>query len=773
VSDPTPSFGARYAVLAGIDERLALEAAEQRRGPFTTVDRLLTKMVSGALRGQPIAAFAQSPRKRDSTRVDLLMLLDHDDQRVLAEHFDVEKQEGRGSWHIPDSDALALGVMNIAHWARQKPHLALNLAESEKGRASFRDSPASVALWSLEPLFEALFLPLKLRGLDWLGKRTVEQQQTSWAVIDPLYGALGIDLAPVAQYRPATGWSRLSADEVLGRRQALVGSWATAADAAADRYRVYRLGQLIDRYYVKAKDGRALRRQVVTKAHNRTLTAFFGGGWLAFLDYLGEEPHPNEQVVHALPATKLMIGSSNRTAEVAAQHGLAVDDVEKMLAAFWQQSDHVSPIDRRVEVLKQFWTEFDELHTLQAPGRPSLWGLVQGHSYVMPRVVEANDKSPHDLHQRNRDNEPHHPRLFEQALSPLLNAEIAELWGTAILPRWPDRLVTEPAPHARMAEAFGPALRFWEAASLTAWFLCEGPYSRTSIEEMANYHSRELDALAGAGCPVSGDLFHELRDAEKRYGAPRAVNGLPAITISIDVSAKSIITTDSSRGGYGEGAPHVTYEQLRDIITHHRRMWAKEHLDRYIRSRWEKDLRATATAFHRHVAQKSKVPTLKQFAKMASADANEWFGGNLSGVYGALGLTAPQTPERADRLVPIDPDGFATRLYERLRGQPYKLPPTWNEDPEERERHNSYSSLASSCVDFLQLEEALGERPPLKTYGRQKFVYYGNVLADEPETAWELYSDAVHEVLAPQEVQRGSPAPPRLAAGPAPEASVD
>lgn len=598
--------------------------------------------------------------------------------------------------------------------------------------------------------FRTCSFPLKIRGWYWLGQRTVEQQETSWAVIDPLYDALGIASGAVALYRPGTGWSKLAADEVLARREALFESWAAVADEGADRYRAYGVRRLVDRYYAKARDGRALRRQVVTKAHNRTLTLFFGGSWLGFLDYLGEEPHPNEEVVQALPQTKLMVGSSSRAAEVAVRHGLAVDDVEKMLAAFWQQTDHVSPIDRRVEVLKGFWGEFDELHTRQASGMPALWGLVQDHSYVTPLVVDAQGRNADDAAEDDGGDaaEPHHPRLFERALSTQLNADIEKMWGTAILPRWPDRLVTERAPHARLAEAFGPALRFWEGASLTTWFLCEGPYSRTDIDGLANYHSGELEALAAVGCPVGSELFRELRDAEMHYGSPRASGGIAAtMTIRLDLTDDGTLSTDSSRGGYDDGKPHVCYEQLRDIITRHRRSWAQENLDRYLRTRWETDLRVSATAYHHHVAEKSKAPTLKQFARIASPVANHWFGGNLSGVYGALGLTAPATPVRADRLVPADPDNFATRLYERLRGQPYQLPPTWNEDPEERERHNSYSSLASSCVDYLQLEEALGECPALKTYGRAKFIYYGIVLAEDPDEAWRLYSDAVHEVL--------------------------
>lgn len=733
MSDATVTFGARYAELGSVGERLALEAEEDGRAAFAAADAVLETLIGGALRGERVAKLVPARRKRDADSVELNVELTAEERSALAEHFEVAQQEKRGSWYVPEDEVLSLGLIHLVHWMRRNSRLALNMADGERARPLFRGAPEAVAVWVLEPLFEELFLPLKLRGLSWLGKRTVEQQEKSWAVIDPLYAALGIDPEPLDRFRVATGWSRHTTEDVIALRQALVESWTRVADAAA-RYRTYRVGQLVERYYAKAKNGQALRKSVLTKAHGRTLTAYFGGDWLAFLAYLGEEVHPREEIVQALPDTKLMVGGSARAAQVAAEHGLPAEEVQKMLAAFWQQSDHASPVEQRVDVLKRFWAEFDGLHARQASGMRSLWGLVQEHSYVHPRLDGGADSAEGD--DDGQGDGVFAPRLYEELLSPELNADIERLWGTAVLPRWPDRLVTEPAPHARLSDAFGPALRFWEGAALTAWFLCEGPYSRTDIDGLANYHHRELETLNELGCPVGGELFRELREAEQRYGAPEHGTGL-TITISISLFG------DDDR----EKEPHVRFEQLRDIITRHRRAWAEQYLDRYLRSRWELELRAAAEDYHRHAAEKGKPPTLKQFAKLAAPEANQWFGGDLTGIYGALGLRAPAAPTRAPRLVPRDPDGFATRLYERLRGEPYRLPPSWKEDGSERERHNNFTALAGMCVEYLQLEEALGESPELKVFGRQKFTYRSSVLSDDPEEAWRLYSRAVHDVL--------------------------
>ena len=439
-------------------------------------------------------------------------------------------------------------------------------------------------------------------------------------------------------------------------------------------------------------------------------------------------------------------------------HGLHEADVQKMLAAFWQQSDHASPVEQRVHVLKRFWNEFDALHTRQAPGMPSLWGLVQDHAYVHPRVEGVGGRQRDDAADDSDGDAVYAPRLYEQLLPAELNADIVRLWGTTMLPRWPDRLVTEPAPHARLAEAFGPALRFWEGAALTCWFLCEGPYSRTDIDGLPNYHQPQLSALDEAGCPIGGELFRDLREAEERFGKPKHGDGGLTITITI-----SLFGEDDD--GERDDEPHVRFEQLRDIVTRHRRAWAERYLDTYLRARWELELRAAAQDYHRRAAAKSKPPTLKQFAKIAAPETNQWFGGDITGAYAALGLKTPDRPRRAKPLVPRDPDGFATRLYERLRGEPYRHPPSWKEDNDERARHNEFTSLASLCVEYLQLQEALGERPELKTFGRSKFQYRSSVLSEDVDEAWRIYAEAVQAVVDEPMTSTATSAPTKPTVG--------
>ena len=73
---------------------------------------------------------------------------------------------------------------------------------------------------------------------------------------------------------------------------------------------------LIERYYAKAKKGPPPMRQVVTKPLRRTLSAFFGGDWVAFVQYLGERLDPNEQIAAALPEPRLYVGADRSAAKV-------------------------------------------------------------------------------------------------------------------------------------------------------------------------------------------------------------------------------------------------------------------------------------------------------------------------------------------------------------------------------------------------------------------------------------------------------------------------
>ena len=205
------------------------------------------------------------------------------------------------------------------------------IAWEEREKLNLQSSADAVVLWALlEPLADKLYLPFALRGPQ-TDTKAPEETAKLWAESAVFFEALGLDVQPeLAVLRAGKGWSKLRAAEQHAAKQRLMDAIARQiTPETAARYRAFCVSGLITQYYKKAKaDGRAKRTQVVTKALERTLSAFFGGDWLAFLDYLGEAPHAEEQIVTQLPKARLYVGTSSRAAEIAEQQGLPVEEVD-------------------------------------------------------------------------------------------------------------------------------------------------------------------------------------------------------------------------------------------------------------------------------------------------------------------------------------------------------------------------------------------------------------------------------------------------------------
>jgi hypothetical protein len=169
-----------------------------------------------------------------------------------------------------------------------------------------------------------------------------------------------------------------------------------------------------------------------------------------------------------------------------------------------------------------------------------------------------------------------------------------------MLPQWPDRIVTEIAPHALMGETFGPALAFWHGCALTAWFVCEGPFSWTDIPGLSAYHARHLSALRDLATPVDEHLFEELNEAEGHLG--------PAVPIERSVSSTDLGNGVSVSMRVGMGSRRSGFEKLRNIITGYRRDWGRRYLASYLRGRWEQDLGEPARNYAQTIADTGKPP---------------------------------------------------------------------------------------------------------------------------------------------------------------------
>ena len=225
--------------------------------------------------------------------------------------------------------------------------------------------------------------------------------------------------------------------------------------------------------------------------------------------------------------------------------------------------------------------------------------------------------------------------------------------------RWPESIVSNPFPHVTMAEAFGPALEFWHGCALTAWFICEGPISRTDIPGLPEYYKDSLSALRDSGTPVDDQLFRDLQQAERRLGPAQPIHSRSE---TIQTPGGIDFTMTISSGTRRDG-----FEKLRDVITAHRRAWTEQYLERYLRARWEGVLQRQLV-FNQALHNKGKPPTLKQWAKTAEVPTNHWFGGDVSALYAAIGEKAPVQIQRRT-VLPKDVPRFVHRVHELLGGR--------------------------------------------------------------------------------------------------------
>src|SRR5438105_4842277 len=307
------SFGRQARALSDPDSLVELETKEGLSELFADVDALLAEVVIKALHREAVIQ-VQRGRHADSVSIDGL---DVRLQTVLDHVFALANQHSRGAWFHPEKATCKAGLVNLPNKFAKYPRFATGLAWEERARVLLVESPAAVFLWAaVEPLFEQLFVPFELRGRI-VGMKSREDQIAAWASVDEIVSALGFDVEnELKVMRYGGGWSQLLAAEQLDAKKCLLAALAARADGRlAARYRAYRLLPLIDRYYSKAKDGRALRKHILSRPLERTLAAFFGGDWLRLLRYLGEAPHPGEETVTAIPEAKLFASGTRNPDE--------------------------------------------------------------------------------------------------------------------------------------------------------------------------------------------------------------------------------------------------------------------------------------------------------------------------------------------------------------------------------------------------------------------------------------------------------------------------
>ncbi|MEU6578304.1 TerD family protein [Streptomyces sp. NPDC046805] len=684
---------------ASPEEALALETAAGQQQRFAQLDTLAARLLTAALKGRPTVSVVRGigPQAADQVKV---LGLSAQEKTWCAETFGVPEQQRRGAWYLPQKMSLKAGAVNLPQLVHERPAHALTLAADDSAGVSLVDGAAdAVLLWSvLVPLFETLIEPIRVRAAG--PGKTIDDQRLLWSGIEERYRLLGIAGDVLDAFRFGGGWHRLDRHGQQRARLHLLDALAAVDPLQlVTRHRILQLHALMAGFAKKSKTGTALARRVLTGALQPVVSGYFAGDWLALLDYLQAPPHPDEEVITALPEPRLYVGMSAQAASMAAEAGIPEDEIHAMLAAFLGGPTSLSPVEERVAALREWWTAFDHAHAVQRPGMRSLWGLVDDG-------IMDFGPDEHGFTQQ----------LYREVLPASVNEQVDRLWQSVTLQRHAKSIVSNPQPHQLIAETLGPALEFWHGVALTAWFVCEGPYSRAPLSGLADYYSRPLTALRDADCPVSPDLFKELRTAERHLG-PEETIVRDRRELPVDTAAGSFSLTMS----YSSGSRREGFERVRDIVTRHRRAWAEEYLDAYLEQRWRTALQDVARSHHRHVAAKGRPPTLIQFAQFTATAANQWTGGDLGGLYTAIGEPAPAQQERPARLLPGDGYDFARRVYTALGGTAVENDLRTNQ-PDEAQRQWQLSRLAVESLRYVQLHEALGQPPTFKQFGSARLA---------------------------------------------------
>lgn len=703
------TFGFKANQAGSITELLKLESQEAKGDLFQKLDEIVGQLLVRILQGEQIASINQNHLKVNTVKIQINHDLDRD---FLNETFCLEHQQARGAWFLPEHDNLQVGKINLPWMFKTYNRFANGMALEERGKVCLNSSADAVFIWAvLEPLSDILFLPFELRG-HLAGTLSREEMIERWNEIDIFYQTLGFQVAQeLAVMRWGGGWHKLRAAEQLEAKNRLLKSLALQVKPEmGKRYRAFRVQALVNGYYKKAnRQGQVKRKRALIKPIVPNLAGFFGGDWLAFVNYLGEKPHSEEQIMTALPETRPFIAGVNRAAEIAALQGVSIDEVERIAGAYWQQSTGQSPIEKRVEVLRQYWSIFDDIHARQSPEMKSLWGLVEDYRGFSFRDQSTN--SPHD----------YQPQLYETLLPEQLQNEIINLWGSAMLAKCPDRIVSELFPHQLMAETFGTALKFWHGCALTAWFICEGCYSRTDIAGMPHYYRRELATMEKLQTPINLTMFDELLKAETKLGS------------IIQIEVPNGIDYQRREG----------FENFRDIITRHRRTWAERFLNSYLHTRWESEILEAGRVHNLLVCEGvGKSLAIRKFVKSAVAATNHWFGGNISSLYGAIREKSPIQPKYF-KLMPDKKFEFAQAVYQALSELDFN---------DFNELAFIKADLANLSLKYIQIEESIGRKPKIEELGILNLRYYRDLKYYREKTdsnidkIYDIYTTIIQEV---------------------------
>ncbi len=668
---------------------------------FEAVDRLVSCALAAWAAGEPLFEDRFGRAVEAPPRFGVF----EGDQRVALERwFGLERQRASGGWHVPAKAALALGVGNLAAAFEHFVEIPTAVAHSADGRFDLAASADAVYYWAVvSPLLEGLAAPLLLRGARHKALSSA-REGACWREFDLIAAALGVDLDEDARvFRPACGWSLLrSPERELERKQRFAVRLRRALGTDAARaYRELSVAALVDAYRQKGRGEPVPRERVLTDPLGRTLSAYFGGDWLAFLDFVGSRPHPRDRIVTAIPEPRIVVGSREAASDVAGALAVSPDAVSAVLASFWAVERPRSPMQERSETMRRYWAWFDDLH---ARHESDGFAIDRAAPTSRPRRGIGMDRGI----------------LYAYAPDGLLD-EIELWWGTEMDEKPPYSVRASGAPAFGIARAFWPALRFWHGVGVTVIRLNDDARLPNTIAGAEAHYREELAALAALGAAVDPRLFAELDEVRIELGL-----------------GDDIVNAFEKRR-------KRAYRRLRDVVTRHRRAWSQEYLETYLRASWETRLREVARWFEERVARRGKAPPERAFVKMAGELADDWFGGNLETLCASIGHAVPRA-RAADVTEPRAGDPLDALLATAFP-RPAKLG-----DAMWRARLRELARLASAAA---ARERRSGSYPSSKQLLPHRLAYCAKSFGLTEAAAWRRVCKAL-STLDEQKAAEGS-----------------
>ena len=415
---------------------------------------------------------------------------------------------------MPEKVSLKTGLANLAWSFANYPRYASGIVWEDKASVLPLSCPDAVAFWAVfQPMFEQLFAPFELRG-----RLSGHQERRGPAgdlgrAVDAIVAALGLELGDeLAVMRYGAGWGSLRGPEQLAAKQRLLDCPGQPGEHRPRCELPGLIAGAAARALLRQSQRRHGPAQVgADQAAGEDPERVLRGDWLGFLRYIGETPHPDEEIATAIPGPELFVGGTKDASVVASDLGLRPTRCSEPGDLLGQcRGALLRPSHRS----KSVWSpsrptgRVRRIHACQAPGMKPLYGLME---FAVRRHGLLTDT-------RGR---PLQPALLPRPPEPRTPDDIERLWGSTMLARWP----SASSPRCRpMLRCLRPSVRRCGSGmrSPSRWYISEGPLRGDRHGGVAGPTCVDLEDAQDARLPYRSGHVHRVDRGRSQARTRRA-----------------------------------------------------------------------------------------------------------------------------------------------------------------------------------------------------------------------------------------------------------